>query len=180
MRDRGLLLKGAEGDNRAIRELWEIWYPRLKLYYKGSVPEKDVEDLIQESMLKVFRNLSTYNPIYSPSTWIYTIAFRTRTDWLRKESKRPLLKAVNDKEDIVETVPGRYPDPETEYLNSESKSDVKSFLESRDKRDREILYLYCYEDLSGRAIAGIMDLPPETVRYRLKILKQKLKEELLQ
>jgi RNA polymerase sigma-70 factor, ECF subfamily len=178
IKDRGLLLKAAEGDNTAIRDLWDIWSPRLNLYYRGSLRTEDAEDLVQETMLKVFRSLKSYNPIYSPSTWIYTIAARNRTDWLRKSARQPRVHPEADEENRMNSIKGNYPDPEDSYFREESRSEVKDFLNSQDKRDKEILYLYCYEDLSGRGIARVMNLPPETVRYRLKILKKKLNKEL--
>lgn len=178
IKERGLLLQAADKDNIAIRELWKIWSPRLNLYFRGTLSAEDVEDLVQETMLKVFRSLSTYNPAYSPSTWIYTIASRSRTDWLRHSTRQPRTVQEGDDENQLTNVSGTYPDPENSYIYNESRNRVQEFIKSRDSRDREILYLFCYEDLSGRAIAKVMNLPAETVRYRLKILKQKLKKEI--
>lgn len=178
IQDRGLLLRAADQDNTAVRELWNIWSPRLSLYFRGTLSAEDVEDLVQETMLKVFRSLSTYNPAYSPSTWIYTIASRCRTDWLRRSGRQPWTFPEGEDENEITNLRGSYPDPENNFIQNESRNAVQDFIRSRDSRDREILYLFCYEDLSGRRIAKVMNLPPETVRYRLKILKQKLKKEL--
>lgn len=178
IRDRGLLLKASEGDTTAIRELWKVWSPRLELYFRDSFSQDDTEDLVQETMLKVFNSLSRYNPIYAPSTWIYTIASRIRTDTLRRSARQPRTIQGEESERKIENSRSCLPEPDVSYFKRESRHAVQRFIESRDGRDREILYLYCYEDLSGRGIARVMDLPPETVRYRLKILKQTLKKEL--
>jgi len=50
--------------------------------------KENAEDLFQEIMLKVFQNLSTYNPMYSFNTWIYTIA---RNHCVNYITKRKLL-----------------------------------------------------------------------------------------
>lgn len=179
IKNRSLLLWAAEGNNQAVRELWEIWSPRLGLYFRGSVSYEDAEDLVQETMLKVFHSAGSYNPVYSPSTWIYTIASRCRTDWLRRNSRRPYIVQETQDGNPIDEVAGAFPDPETGSIRNESRERIKDFIRSREERDREILYLYCYENLSGRGIAKVMNMPPETVRYRLKILKNQLKKEFL-
>jgi len=178
IKNRSLLLWAAEGNNQAVRKLWEIWSPRLGLYFRGSFPYEDAEDLVQETMLKVFHSAGSYNPVYSPSTWIYTIAARSKTDWLRRNSRRPYIIRETQGENSIDELAGDFPDPETEAIRNESQQMIKDFISSREERDREILYLYCYENLSGRGIAKVMNLPPETVRYRLKILKNQLRKEL--
>ncbi|MDA3958313.1 sigma-70 family RNA polymerase sigma factor [Oceanispirochaeta sp.] len=180
MHDRSLLIKGAGGDNKAIRQLWDIWSPKISIFLRGSVPSGDMDDLTQEIMLKIFRSLASYNPVFAPSTWIYTIAGRTRTDWQRQQSKFLKSESENpDSEEMISLIPGPYEGPEAQYIRLESEKRVDDFLQRQNVRDRKILFLYCHEGLSGRAIARVLMTPAETIRYRLKILKAKLKEEML-
>jgi len=182
IKDRSLLEQAARGNKTAVRQIWEIWSPRITVYLRNTpgLNTEDREDLAQEIMLKVYRGLDRYNPVYAPATWIYTIASRTVGDWRRKHSRAPVLTVGNREEpedpDFWQTLPGPYEDPETACLNGEDQDRVRQFIRRQKPGDRQLLFLVCYEGLSGRAAARVLEMPHETVRYRMKILKRKLKE----
>jgi RNA polymerase sigma-70 factor (ECF subfamily) len=172
--ERRLLLKGAAGDSTAHRQIWTRWYPRILLYLKGSLPDEDCEDLCQEIMLKVFRSLKSYNPLWAPSTWIYTIAYRSRVDWHRRYGMNHSVA----EDPALDEMPGPFPSPDETLIRKDIREKIHRFLERQEERDREILYLHAFEGMSGRQTARALGMPPETVRYRLKILKKRLKEVL--
>ncbi len=172
--ERSLLLRGAAGDSTALREIWALWSPRILLYLKGSLCDEDCEDLCQEIMIKLFRSLKSYNPLWSPSTWIYTIASRSRIDWHRKNG----MKYSEEGDYDPDTLPGSFLPPDEALIQKDTRERIEEFLGLQNERDRNILYLHAFEGMSGRQTARALDLPPETVRYRLKILKRRLKEVL--
>ena len=133
-------------------------------------------------MLKIYRSLDRYNPLYAPATWIYRIAGNTLTDWRRKvfglRESQILNSTDNGRDERINGIPDNSPTPEGLYLIRERDEAVREFLNRQEERDRQILFLTGFEGLSGRAAARVMGIPPDTLRYRLKILKKKLEEEL--
>lgn len=147
----------------------------MKNQYNMSL--SDAEDLQQEVMAKVYQSLGRYNPLYSPATWIYTIASRTLSDWRRNQ--RIQIKSVNESSDQVLTeYKSPYKTPEEETIDREQISQVRNFIESQNPKDRQLLFLVCYEGLSGRKAAALMGIPAGTARDRLKKLKRELEEKL--
>ena len=65
--------------------------------------------------------------------------------------------------------------PEEELLNSLEREWVKGFLNSLDRTNREISYLYYYENFRCRNIGEILQIPTGTVKYRLSNIRKMLK-----
>jgi len=187
LKDRKILLEIAQGNQKAKICFWEIWNPRIKVFLSNrkDIPPEEKEDLLQSIMEKLYMKASYYNPVYSPATWIYTLAKNYIRDWKEKERNRlHLIQAQrnsnNDKNgaDFFSSIPGRFPDPETSFIENEELSLIRNFILRQEPGDRQILFLICYEGLSGRQAASIMGCPASTIRDRIKKLKGQLEAEL--
>jgi RNA polymerase sigma-70 factor (ECF subfamily) len=183
LKDRQVLEKAAAGDQKAIKEIWLIWSPKLTVYLRNcpSLSQEDREDLLQDIMGKLYQSLGSYKSFYSPATWIYTLAGRVVIDWRRKNGRYLTVikeSQMSGGEYFLNDYAGNYPDPERAALERETLSSIQKFIISQSPCDRQILFLVFYEGLSGRGAAKIMKLAPETVRDRLRKLKKQLKEEM--
>ena len=80
----------AESLHRCFTDLWRHYYPRLVVYVQSMhvVDEAEIEDAVQEVMLKIFRNLSSYRPTHAVSTWVYAIARNHCVDLARARARR--------------------------------------------------------------------------------------------
>jgi len=183
--EKQLIRNASKGDLKSWEQLWNLWIPRLQmfLYRDRTINREDREELIQDIMLTVFQNLKQFNPLYSPSTWIYTIARRKLIDWKRKVSSA--LKALpgdnlyhGEEHDPIVMI-SEYPGPEEQMLRMDLQSKVRHFIDSQGDLDRRILLLVCYEGMSGRSASKVLGVPNGTVRDRLRRLKQELIKEVL-
>jgi len=184
LKSRKVIIEAATGNAKAVNQLWEIWSPKLNIFLKNrsDIPFSAKEDIQQEIMERIFRTLGKYNPFYSPATWIYTLANRTIIDWKRKNLsgiRQYSESQLNEKDSAVFSLAsGSFPTPETSAIRNEEKRKVRQFINRQSPENRQILYLYCYEELSGRKIASITGMAPGTIRDKIKSLKKKLEEEL--
>ncbi|MFT4713000.1 MAG: DNA-directed RNA polymerase specialized sigma24 family protein, partial [Candidatus Azotimanducaceae bacterium] len=83
-----LEMVGKDSDKAAYTELFTHFAPLLKAFLlkSGSQNMEQVEELVQETMIKVWRKAKHFNPSQGKaSTWIYTIARNTRIDSIRKQ-----------------------------------------------------------------------------------------------
>src|SRR5580693_5125503 len=97
--ERALVEAARAGDEAAFRELIEPLARELGAYaYRMLGAFQDAEDALQETRLKAWRHLSTYERGHSeqPSfrAWVYRIATNTCLDMLRKEQRRVLPQDV--------------------------------------------------------------------------------------
>ena len=82
---------GESQDKAAFGSLFTHFSPFLKAFLikSGGVTPENAEELVQETMIKVWRKAPSFSSAQaSASTWIYTIARNTRIDWLRKQNRQ--------------------------------------------------------------------------------------------
>lgn len=84
--DNALARQAQEGDRAAFAELARRYRPRLvkTLEHRLGGHRADAEDVAQESLATAWQSIARFNPEYQFTTWLYTIALRSATDFHRK------------------------------------------------------------------------------------------------
>ena len=91
MDDDELIAAVASGDDTALRELFARHAPWLAARLRGVLPAGDVEDVLQETFLAVWRGAGRYRPEGSAGGWVWGIARRQAAQWLRRRGPAELL-----------------------------------------------------------------------------------------
>ena len=74
MDDRSLAARAVRGDDQAFNELFEIYFPRLFRFALRRVADENVaEDIVQSTLIKAMRSLSSWRGEASLFTWLCTI-----------------------------------------------------------------------------------------------------------
>jgi RNA polymerase sigma-70 factor, ECF subfamily len=85
------------GDERAQRQLFRREYPRVKsTVYRLVGAGRDVDDLIQETFISVFRSLARFRGEAKLSTWIDRIAVRQVFHHIRSRKQRVSMDSVEE------------------------------------------------------------------------------------
>ncbi|MGH3186531.1 MAG: RNA polymerase sigma factor, partial [Streptosporangiaceae bacterium] len=84
MDDDELIASLAGGDDTALRELFDRHAPWLATRLRKALPPDDVEDVLQETFLAVWRNARTYRPQGTAAGWLWVIARNQAALLLRK------------------------------------------------------------------------------------------------
>ena len=84
MDDDELIAAMAGGDDTALRELFARHAPWLAARLRLILPAGDVEDVLQESLLAVWRGARGYRPEGSAGGWLWGITRRQAALWLRR------------------------------------------------------------------------------------------------
>ena len=184
--DKELVAQAVEGSEAAYRELLERFRrPVFSLIYRMIGDREIAEDLAQESFVKAFNNLDSYNPSYRFSSWLFKIANNHAIDHLR----RARLKTVSihgsphavDREREQETrivlqAPGET--PEQEVLALELGSEIEAAISHLRAEYRTVVILRHVENRPYEEIAEIMDVPIGTVKTFLHRARSELREAL--
>jgi RNA polymerase sigma-70 factor (ECF subfamily) len=168
-----LLQKVAQSrDVEAFRKLFELYGPRVKSYMmRQGADATTAEDLAQETLLTVWRKAQLYSDEKgSATTWIFTIARNLRIDRLRREVSWQPLPENRDEE------ASDAPDPEQEVTERERRDKVRSVLATLPPDQSEVVTLSYVEGLSHSEIAERLQLPLGTVKSRMRLAYQKVKE----
>jgi RNA polymerase sigma-70 factor, ECF subfamily len=168
-----LLRRIAEAsDVEAFQLLYQSFGPRLKSYMMRQGADADTaEELAQETLLAVWRKAPLYDAEKgSASTWIYTIARNLRIDRLRREVAWQELPEGHD-----ETASDD-PAPDEILSDHERQTRVRAALKQLPEDQHEVVALSYLEGLSHSEIADKLGLPLGTVKSRMRLAYQKIRE----
>jgi RNA polymerase sigma factor (sigma-70 family) len=168
MGDEELVDRVAEGDDRALSELYDR-YAR-QVYVTGIRLLKDshlAEELVQDAFTNVWRGAGSFDRgRASFATWLYRITRNRATDLDRRRRVRPLSAG----EEPLWNVSGG-PDPEA----SVALWDMARALSRISEEHREVLTLAYFEGLSQREISRLTGLPLGTIKSRTTAALKRLR-----
>jgi RNA polymerase sigma-70 factor (ECF subfamily) len=162
-----------------FKDLWEYYFPRLLVYiasFKGISPH-EYNDIVSEVLLTIFKKIEQYNPKYSLSTWVYTIAKNYFIDLLRKSKKTNMvpIDLMNEKYIVNHTGQKNVVDI---IIEQDAVDKCQQIIKTLKERDKRLIFLKYYEGLNSKEIARIEGIPASTVRQRLMVVKSYIKERI--
>jgi RNA polymerase sigma-70 factor (ECF subfamily) len=169
--DNELVTRTLDGDVRSYEELVRR-YERLvgRVLYPYARREISVEDLVQETFLRAYDRLETFNPDYRFKTWLLAIANNLGIDTLRR--RREMV------EFNPETHAGTSRGPEAEALDADFSRSVQSAVATLPETYGVPLILRYSEGMSYAEIAEILDITIPAVKSRLFRARNMLGERL--
>jgi len=163
--DEELASKVATGSTSYFEELITRYSSRLYYFLRYRFKtDQDIEDLIQETFLKAFRNIDRFKAEHKFSTWLYTIAIRLAISRFRSEKKRSVS---------LDPSPSP-PDPQDIVIQKEASRNIWNLASTLRETQYEALWLYYGEDIQIKEMAKILNKKPITVRVLLHRARQNL------
>ena len=158
MDDDELIASLAGGDDMALRQLFERHAPWLAARLRKALPPDDVEDVLQETFLAVWKNAGTYEPRGTPAAWLWVIARNQAALLLRKRG--PASQALLDEGRSVS-------DPaEAAVMRTDLDVAAAAVLGPPGCPDREVWRLVYEEGRPVAEVAELMGVPTGTVKSR--------------
>ena len=160
--DAGLLGRISQGDEDAMAAFYRA-HGRVVLAQVLLVAGERVlaEEIVQDTMLAVWRGAGSFRGESSVRSWVIAIARRQTRDRLR--SRR--LRVVDDA--FLADQPGSGPGPEVTALDRAELAEVKGAIRELAVAHREVLGLAFGSGLSLPEVAGVLEIPVGTVKSRL-------------
>ena len=180
-----LIEKAIEGNQTAYKLLVKRYRNGLyNMVYQMIKNREEAEDLVQETFMKAFNSLDSYNDNYAFSTWLYKIAFNHCIDAIRKKKLRtlPLDKPIQlQAGEVHHQIRDESHSPEKVLLFAEKRTLIQKSIKSLPERYRIAIVLRHQEERSYEEISEILKIPLGTVKARIfrarEMLKKKLREE---
>lgn len=130
----------------------------------------DAEDLVQETFVRLFGYRDRYRPSAKFTTFLYTIARHAWLDLLRKSKKREALQERMR----IEADPAH----DGGMGRARLSMDTQAALRRLPEKLRSVVVLSFYQGLRYEEIAGVLNIPAGTVKSRMFIALDRLKEML--
>lgn len=151
------------GDLSAFDALVERYQkPVYNLAYRMLGNAADAEDAAQETFLRAFAGLSSYQATRKFGTWLLSITSHWCIDRLRRK-KVVSIEFLQD----ISLIGGLTEGPEATVVAHENESEAQRWLATLPEAYRLIVVLRYWHDLSYTEIAEVTSLPLSTVRMRL-------------
>jgi RNA polymerase sigma-70 factor (ECF subfamily) len=141
------------GDEPALRELLSRYERPLSNFIYRNTAGRDVEDLYQETWLRVVRNAATFDRSKRFSTWMFQIAVNLCRVWLRRRPPEP--------QPVPEEAAASI-----ELQRREAALDADRLLALLPPEQREVLILRYYHDMTEEQAAAILGCPRGTIKSR--------------
>lgn len=183
--DRILIHRALEGNDQAFEELMQRYHQSVyNLVYRMVESPQEAEDIVQETFIKAFNALSSFNEEYAFSTWLFKIATNHCIDTLRKRKLRTysLDTPIQTKDGAVSR---DYADesysPERSTISNEHTSIILDAVDDLPEKYRIVINMRHREDRSYDEISEILEIPIGTVKARIfrarELLKKILKDK---
>jgi RNA polymerase sigma-70 factor, ECF subfamily len=166
MDDDELIARLAGGDDAALRELFTRHAPWLAARLRGALPPPDVEDVLQETFLAVWKNAKSYRPQGQTGGWLWVIARRQAALMLRRRgpAAASLVDAAQAGADPAEAALGM--------------ADLEAAANALGAREREVWLLMYVEDRPVAEVAELTGVPEGTVKSRASRARRLLRAAL--
>lgn len=154
-----------QGDKLAYQRLIEDL--SIYLYNIAQAMLKNDEqsaDAIANTILKAYTKLKTLKKPEYFKTWISRILINECKDILRKNKKIVYIEEYYNQTN----------EQEVDTISKEEKIDVIDAINKLDKKTKDVVILYYYNELKIEEIAKILNLPEGTVKSRMNTAKNKL------
>jgi RNA polymerase sigma-70 factor (ECF subfamily) len=169
--DLELVEKVKGGDKKAFSTLvrrHQQGLMRLSLRFMKDVDA--AEDVVQESLIKSYERLASFEGRSSFKSWLYQIAINT--------AKNKLRDRRDDMKDIDDVQLGVAAEAETSLVHTAVAHIIQKHVDELPFKQKTALALRIYEDLSFKEIAEIMDCPYDTAKANYRHALLRLREEL--
>jgi RNA polymerase sigma-70 factor (ECF subfamily) len=177
--DRALVLLARNGDRDAFGELVRRHQRRVWLVCRQYLGPDEAEAAAQDSLVKAFTSLGTFDGRAAFTTWLTRIAINTCLDLLRRR-KREGGRLADD--DAAEAAVGRVADlaadPETRALERQAVARLAAAETGLPERQRENFRLRFYAEMELDDIAAALEVHVGTVKTQLHRAVHRLRREL--
>lgn len=171
------------GDQNAVSALYEKTYSKVYYTVKSMIKDEDaVFDIVQDTYIKAFAHLDSFQGDTKFLPWVRQIAANTARDWLKK--KRPMLFAELGSGDGQDTpMEELFPDERSENLpeqvidQKETKRLIREIIDELPEDQRAAIGMFYYEEMSVKEIAAAMDVSESAVKSRLMYGRGKIEKK---
>lgn len=159
--------KAISGDAKAFAQIYNNYKNMVaKLAYNITGSYRDVEDIVQDTFLQVYKSLHSFERESKFSTWLFRVTINVSLQHLRKKKKEGKTQS-GPNVDEMKNLSSPEPDPEQNLQVAERRKILMEVLEKISQKKRIVFILHELHGISAEEIAKILHIPILTVRTRL-------------
>lgn len=180
-----LLIQRAQANDRAaFNEIVLRYKSKVYNYISRMVQSpSDAEDLTQETFVRAYLSIRSFQSRASLNTWLFRIAANLCVDFSRKTKTHIQAASLSvtyagNEQESQRDIPDASFDPQRILINQELGTELDAALASLPEKLRSVILLYDVEGLSYEEIAAIVNAPLGTVKSRIFNARTQLRNTL--
>ena len=176
--DEKLILRFQEGDINAYNELVKRYKDRILnfvLRYFNNVEQ--AEDVVQDTLIKLYTHASYYKNVAKFSTWIFTIAKNNALTELRKNKRKKTDSLWTEDGQIID-INSKEESLDSKVQNEIAIDQLNKFLDEIPENFRMAVVLRDFQELSYEEISKILEIPIGTIKSRINRGRIQLAEKM--
>lgn len=159
------------GNRNAFKELVEITQEYVfNIAYKILLDEHDAKDAVQESYIKIWNNIKSFNHNYLFSTWMYRIVVNTCLDKIKSIKRQKRVQGDEQTENYVNTDP---------LVNKDLVKHIRRVSQQLPYKQRIVFILVDLQNLDIEETSSIMNIDKGAVKSNLYYARKGIREKLL-
>ena len=178
--DVAAVARAREGDGEAFRLLVERHSRSIfRLAYRLTGSEQDSEDLVQETFLRAFRSLNSFEQRANFGTWLHRIAVNCSMDWIRKRRKHEELNEEDaDCRPLGASLHGQSRNSDGLIYQVEVQQRVRSALKNLSPLERSAFVLRHFEGMSIEEIGSMLGVRSNAAKHSIFRAVRKMRQAL--
>lgn len=170
------------GEHEAFEELVKRYHTAVLRVCVSLMGTQDVDDLVQDIFIRIFRRIHTFQGKSALFTWIYEITVNRCRDELRRRRRRRWFSLQSLPQERVDQLTIEDESVSEHIERSEMRQQLRRAVNQLDAKYRELIVLRDFEELDYGEIAKITGITLSLVKSRLyqarQILAGKMKKYL--
>ena len=167
--DRTLAERVIGGDAVAFEFLFNRYKEAIRrLFVQRLGSDRDADDLLQETFIKVYIHIHRYSPEFTFGQWVYTIARNTFIDFVRRRQDDLSI------DERFSSPPSTTPTPEESVISMQQRTQIEHYLERLAPRYRTLIVMRFFDEYSYEEIAAKLTLPLGTVKTQIHRAREQM------
>ena len=167
-------------DKDAFALIIERYEAKLGRYLErlGVSSREDREDILQNAFVKAYKNLNSFDPTLTFSSWMYRIAHNETMSFFRARRARPQVILTEEGETLLQGLRDESADSSKQAEYRLSREELARALATLPQAYRDVLTLRFFEERSYAEMSDILEVPVGTVSTLLYRAKRALRAAL--
>lgn len=180
------MIRLQEGDPDVFDEIVQTWdRPLYGFFFRNTRDAQKSEDLVQETLLRLYKKSWDYLPTGRFKGWLFRVARNLLIDSVRRASHDALVRRVSvavssdgETTDILNLLPADVVSAEAKTMQGEVADAVQEMLDDLPEEQRQTFMMHHFDGLTLSEVADAMHCTLPTSKSRLRLAKEKLRYQL--
>lgn len=175
--DTELIEQCRKGDSNAFKQLVDNYQGMVYVFaFRMLCNEEDAKDVVQETFIKVWRNLSKYNSALKFTTWLYKITANCCYDHLRKGKHRKQQVDIDQVKHACERM--LQSNLEQKIISKDLAAVISQLTQALTPKQKLVFTLKELEGFEVNEISTITNLSPGKIKSNLYLARKTIREQL--